>query len=175
MLNLLSLFGPWMALAIFGLRVIDMSLDTLRVLFIIRERRAAAWFAGFVQSALWVVAITSVLANLDNPLNLIAYAAGFATGSVLGLAIEERLAVGFGHLRVMSSRRGIAIAEAIRQAGYAVTEFAGRGKDGAVAVITCSLRRRDLSRVQRTIAEIDPEAFVAVQDVTPLHRGFWRA
>jgi uncharacterized protein YebE (UPF0316 family) len=173
--NLLSILGPWMAVAIFGLRVIDMSLDTLRVLFIIRERRAAAWVAGFVQSSLWVIAITSVLANLDNPLNLLAYAAGFATGSVVGLTIEERLAVGFGHLRVISSHRGAAVAEAVRQAGYAVTELAGRGKDGTVSVLTCSVRRRDLTGVQRTIAQIDPEAFVAVQDVTPLHRGFWRA
>jgi uncharacterized protein YebE (UPF0316 family) len=175
MLDWFSIPGPWLGVIIFALRVTDMSLDTLRVLFVIRGQRAAAWFSGFFQSAIWVVAITSVLGNLDSVWNLVAYASGFATGSVVGMAIEERMAVGYGHLRIMSPRRGSAIAEAVRQAGYAATEIAGRGRDGMVSVITCSVRRRHIGRVQRTVAETDPEAFVTVQEVRPLHRGFWRA
>ncbi len=168
--------APWlMPFVIFALRVTDMSLDTLRVLFVIRGRKGLAWTLGFFQSALWVVAITSVLANLDNLWNVVFYAAGFATGNVVGMAIEERLAIGHAHVRIISPRRGSAIAEAIRQAGYAATELSGRGKDGTVAVINCSIRRRDIGRVQQQVAKIDPEAFVTVEEVRPLHRGFWRA
>src|SRR5512139_725792 len=118
------------ALLIFALRVSDMSLDTLRVLFVMRGRKGTAWVLGFFQSAIFVVAITSVLSNLDNPLNIIGYAAGFATGNVVGMVIEERLAVGHTDLRVISSRRGAAIAERLRAEGYAVTEIPARGKDG---------------------------------------------
>lgn len=95
----------WTA-AIFMLRVTDMSLDTLRVLFVMRGRKGSAWISGFFQSALFVVAISSVLANLDNPLNIVAYAAGFATGNVVGILIENRLAIGFTHLRIISPGRG---------------------------------------------------------------------
>ncbi len=175
MLDWFSIPGPWLGMIIFGLRVVDMSLDTMRVLFVIRGQRTAAWFSGFFQSAIWVVAITSVLGNLDSWWNLVAYAGGFATGSVVGMAIEERMAVGYGHLRIMSPRRGQAIAAAVRQAGYAATELSGRGKDGMVSVVTCSVRRRHIGLVQRTVGAIDPEAFITVQDVRPLHRGFWRA
>jgi uncharacterized protein YebE (UPF0316 family) len=56
-----------------------------------------------------------------------------------------------------------------------VTELAARGKDGTVAVLTCSVRRRDISRVTRQAHAIDPEAFVTVEDVRPLHRGYWGA
>lgn len=175
MLNLLAIPATLMPFIIFLMRVTDMSLDTLRVLFVIRGRKPLAWIMGFFQSALWVVAITSVLSNLDNLWNVIGYAGGFATGNVVGMMIEERLAIGHGHLRIISSRRGKAIVEAIRDAGYAATELPGRGKDGTVSVISCSVKRRDIDNVQRGVYVIDPEAFITVEDIRPLHRGYWRA
>jgi uncharacterized protein YebE (UPF0316 family) len=175
MLDLLAIPTYVMPLVIFALRVSDMTLDTLRVLFVIRGRKMPAWIFGFLQSAIWVVAITSVLANLNNPWNIVGYAAGFATGSVVGMAIEERLAIGYGHMRIISAHLGEAIAQAIRQAGYAATELSGRGKDGTVSVITCSVRRRDIDRVRKEALRIDPQAFVTVEEVRPLHRGFWRS
>jgi uncharacterized protein YebE (UPF0316 family) len=175
MLDVLAVPPAVMPLVIFALRVSDMSLDTLRVLFVIRGRKPQAWFLGFAQSAIWIAAITSVLANLQNPVNIIGYAAGFATGNVVGMMIEERLAIGHGHVRIISSRRGSAIAEAIRGAGYAATEIPGRGKDGTVAIINTSVRRRDIDRVRRAVAQIDEQAFITVEDVRPIHRGFWRA
>ena len=110
----------------------------------LRGRKALAWILGFAQSAIWVVAITSVLRHLDNLWNIVGYACGFATGNVVGMLIEERLALGHGHVRIISPQRGSALAEAIRGSGYAVTELSGRGQDGTVAVLTCSVRRRDI-------------------------------
>lgn len=167
-----ALFG---ALLIFALRVTDMSLDTLRVLFVMRGRKGFAWVLGFFQSAVFVIAITSVLQNLSNPLNVIGYAAGFATGNVIGMLIEERLAVGYMDLRIISSRRGTAIAERLRQEGYAVTEIPARGKDGMVSLLSCSVRRRYVPRVDRLVREVDESAFVTAEEVRPLRRGFWRA
>lgn len=175
MLNLLAIHPAMMPVIIFFLRVTDMSLDTLRVLFVIRGRKPLAWTLGFFQSALWVIAITSVLSNLDNLFNLIGYAGGFATGNVVGMMIEERLAIGFGHIRIISSRRGSAIAEAVRAAGYAVTELPGRGKDGTVTVLNCSVKRRDIEPIKGKVYRIDPDAFITVEDIRPIHRGYWRA
>jgi uncharacterized protein YebE (UPF0316 family) len=124
---------------------------------------------------LWVVAITSVLSNLDNLLNIVAYAGGFATGNVVGMTIEERLAIGHAHMRVISSGRGTAILEAIRKAGYGATEISGRGKDGTVTIISCSIKRRHISKIQREISQIDQDAFITVEEIRPLHRGYWRA
>lgn len=162
-------------LVIFALRVSDMSLDTLRVLFVVRGHKGSAWLLGFFQSGLWVIAITSVLSNLDNPWNIAGYAAGFATGNVIGMAIESRLAIGHANLRVISPRRGTAVAEELRLAGYPATELFGRGRDGTVSVVLSSVRRRDVTRLQRQVSKVDPEAFVSVEEVRPLHRGFWRA
>lgn len=160
---------------IFFLRLLDMSMDTLRVLYVIRGKRTITWILGFVQSCLWVLAITSVLANLDNVFNIISYAAGFASGNVLGMIIEERLAVGHGNLRIISARRGNAVGEGLREAGFGVTELPGRGKDGMVMIIDISVRRREVKDVYQLVNSIDPDAFITMEDIRPLHRGYWRA
>ncbi len=163
------------ALLIFMLRVSDMSLDTLRVLFVMRGRKSIVWILGFAQSAIFVLAITSVLSNLDNPINIIGYAAGFATGNVIGILIEERLAVGYIHLQIISPRRGSAIGDRLREEGYAVTEVSARGKDGMVALLNCSVRRRQVTKVESLIYKVDESAFVTAADVRTVRRGFWRA
>lgn len=160
---------------IFVLRVGDMSLDTMRMLMVMRGKKSTAWVLGFFQSAIFVLAISSVLQNLDNLLNVIGYAAGFATGNVIGMMIEERLAVGHSHLRIISSRRGSAIAERMREEGYAITEIPARGRDGMVSLLNCSVLRKNVDRVHKIINEVDPEAFITAEDVRPVRRGFWRA
>jgi uncharacterized protein YebE (UPF0316 family) len=163
------------ALGIFALRVLDMALDTVRVLFVMRGRKVLAWVLGFFQSAIFVVAITSVLANIDNPLNILGYAGGFATGVVIGMFIEERLAIGHVHFTIMSSLRGAAVAEHLRADGFAVTEIPARGKNGTVLVLHVDVNRRDLDTIETIVLETDPEAFITSEDVRPVRRGFWRA
>ncbi len=163
------------ALGIFALRVCDMSLDTIRVLFVVRGRKKLAWMLGFLQSLIFVVAISTVLSNLTSPLSIIGYAAGFATGNVVGMYIEERLAIGHIHLTVVSPSRGAAVADILRQNGYAVTEISGRGMTGTVSLLHVDVVRRKLDEVETLILEADREAFVTAEDVRPIRRGFWRA
>ncbi|UCD42559.1 MAG: DUF2179 domain-containing protein [Chloroflexota bacterium] len=160
---------------IFLLRVTDMSLDTLRVLFVMRGRKAIAWILGFFQAVVYVIAIASVLRDLTNPLNIIGYAAGFATGVVLGMAIEERLAIGHVHMRIISSHRGTGVAERLRLEGYAVTEVPARGKDGMVTMLNCSVLRKDVKKIGLMVNEVDEEAFITSEEIRPIRRGFWRA
>ena len=168
--------SAWLgALMIFGLRITDMSLDTLRVLFVVRGRKQIAWVLGFCQSAVYVIAIAKVLSNLGNPLTVLGYAAGFATGNVLGMYVEERLAIGHIQLQIVTKKRGAAIAKALRAGGYGVTEISARGKDGSVRLLTASVLRKDLAHAQAIVHETDQDAFVTSEDVRPVRRGFWRA
>ncbi len=173
--SLLTVPALLSALLIFFLRVGDMSLDTMRLLFVVRGNKKVAWILGFCQSIIFVVAISTVLTHLNNPLNIVGYAAGFATGNVVGMWIEGRLAIGHAQLTIISSTRGVYAAQKLREAGFAVTEIPARGKDGTVSVLHCSVLRRDLSRIQELILESDPSAFMTVEDMRPLRRGFFRA
>ena len=176
MLSFLLSPTAWLAgLTIFLLRVCDMSMDTLRMLFVVRGRKAIAWGLGFFQSVIFVVAITSVLSHMNNPLNVVGYAAGFATGNVVGMWIEEWLAIGHVKISIVSQHLGAALSQALRQAGFGVTEIPARGKDGMVSMLSVSVQRKDVSKVEIIVHEEDAEAFVISEDVRPLRHGYWRA
>jgi uncharacterized protein YebE (UPF0316 family) len=176
MLSFFHITSPWAAaLLIFCLRITDMSLDTMRVLFVVRGQRKVVWFLGFLQSSVFVLAITQVLSNLSNPLVVLGYAGGFATGNVVGMTIENRLAVGHVQLQIISKARGTALATSLRNAGFGVTEITARGKDGAVRLLSTNVLRKDLMRARGIVNETDSEAFITSEDVRPLWRGFWRA
>ena len=160
---------------IFMLRVSDMTLDTLRVLMVMRGRKPIAWVLGFFQASIFILAISSVLSNLSNLLNVIGYAAGFATGNVVGMLVEERLAIGHINLSIVSPNLGTAVADRLRDEGYAITEIPARGKNGVVTLLNSSVLRRNVRHVRGVVNEIDPEAFITAEDVRPVWRGFWRA
>lgn len=168
--------AAWLgALGIFALRVIDMTCDTLRVLFVVRGKKAIAWVLGFIQSLIFVIAITWVLKGLDNPLNIVGYAAGFATGIVIGMWLEGRLAIGHVKISIITQRLGAALSQALRDAGFAVTEIPARGKDGMVSMLSISVQRKDVMKVEDIVNTTDPGAFVIAEDVRPMRRGFWRS
>jgi len=160
---------------IFSLRVIELSLDTIRVLMVMRGRKGPAWLLGFTQATIYVFAISYVLSGLDNPINMLGYAAGFATGTVVGMFIEERLAIGHIQMSIVSPRRGSAIAEKMRAEGFAVTEIPAKGKDGMVTMLSCSVLRRNVDKVRQIVNQADSTAFITAEEVRPVRRGFWRA
>ena len=174
MKELLLSIPLWLgAVIIFAARVVSVTMDTLRFMLTMRGKRLFAWILGFVESVLFVLIIGSVLSNMDNIFNVIAYAAGFATGNVIGMTIEKRLAVGFAHIKVISQNKGREVAEVLRQKDYAVTEIAARGMEGEVVLLDINLRRKNIKDVEDLIKEVDPSAFITVEDVTPIRRGYW--
>jgi uncharacterized protein YebE (UPF0316 family) len=144
------------------------------MLYVVRGRRASAWFLGLLQAIVFIAGIAGVLGNLKDPLNLIAYAGGFATGSVLGMVIEIWLAPGHSLLRITSAKRGRTILDLLHEEGHGATEISGQGKLGMVSLIFCIVPRRHIDYVKRAVIETDPEAFITVEHVRQL-RGGWRA
>ncbi len=161
-------------LLIFSLRTSDLTLATLRMLTVVRGHKATAWFLAIAQSSLFVIGVAGVLGNLNNLWNIIAYAAGYATGNVLGIIIEARLAPGHSLLRITSPHLGDAVMEYLHDHGYGATELSGAGIAGTVNVILCYTPRREVGLVKRGILEVDPQAFITVEHVRQL-RGGWKA
>lgn len=163
------------ALLIFLVRVVATSLDTLRVIFTMRSNKFWVWMLGFMNSMIWVVTFAFVLSDIKNFMNVLVYAGGFATGNVVGMWIEDKLAIGFAEVRVISPKLGAAILDVLREHNYAVTEIPARGKDGMVSVITGSMRRSQVGEFERLVLDIDQNAFITKEDVIAVRRGFWRA
>jgi uncharacterized protein YebE (UPF0316 family) len=172
---LFSSTNVWIvALIIFILRVLNMALDTVRMLTVMRGMRTVTFILGVLQTALFVLALSGVVNNLDNLLNLIAYSVGFATGNVIGMMIEKRLAFGFINITIVSPNNGHEIAETLRTKGHAVTEIPARGKDGAVEVLECSVQRKFAKEVQDIALDADADAFITSRDIQRVWRGYWR-
>lgn len=159
---------------IFLLRLIDMCLDTLRMLFVVRGQRIIVWILGVLTSIIYIVAISNVLTGANHPFTILCYGVGYATGNVLGMRIEERLAIGFKQVNIVSQTKGKEIAGALRDRGYGVTELVGQGMNGTVDVISTSVKRKQTKDVRKIIHEIDPNAFITEDDFNPVSSGTWR-
>lgn len=167
--------AAWLtAFGIFAARTINVAVDTLRFMYNLRGKRLLSWILGFIQSVIFVVVIGSVLTNLENPLNVIAYAAGFATGNVVGMMIEKRLAIGFTYFNIISRNRSTEIANALRSEGYGVTEIPAKGRESNFMMIDCRVRRKEADEVEALVLKVDPEAFITAEDITPRQSGIWR-
>ena len=160
-------------LFVFAMRVTDMSLDTLRMLFVMRGQRLLAGALGSVQAAVFILAVGTALRGPLNTWTVTGYAAGFGVGVVLGMIVEERLAFGYVMFRVYSATGGVAIARALRDAGHAVTDFVAHGRDGRITVVNSVVARKYAPAVRAIIDGLDPQAFVTVDDVRRLRRGYF--
>jgi uncharacterized protein YebE (UPF0316 family) len=163
--------SPWGALAIFCLRIVDVSCDTMRVIFAIRGKRGIAAMLGFIQALVWIFAVGAAVKHLDSILHVIGYAGGFAMGTFVGVTMERAIAYGVATIRIVSKTAGVEIAEALRDGGYGVTEFPGFGRDGAVEIVNTVVQRNRVDDVLRVIEKWDDDAFVTVEEPKVLRGG----
>lgn len=175
-MNLVELFGgPFGPLLIFTLRIFDVSLATSRLLLAVRGDRVVVPIIGFFESLIWLFAVGAAVRSLNSPLHVLAYGGGFAMGNVVGLWFEEKMALGLSTVRIISRHGGVELAEALRDMGFGVTEFAGHGREGLVEVVYTVCKRRQVPRVLAQVAVWDPDAFVTVESPKEIRRGWMLA
>jgi len=160
-------------LFIFSARVIDMTLDVIRILMLMRDRRILAAFIGFLEVSIFVLALNEVLAGgLNDPFKVIAYAAGFATGNYVGSLIDSQLAIGFLSLQVFPPQYHCSrCVEVLRDNGFGVTSVPGEGRHGTRTVLFVTLKRKDLDRAIKLLDTIEPDIFYTVSDARNIRGG----
>jgi uncharacterized protein YebE (UPF0316 family) len=158
---------------IFLARAADVTVGTLRIVLMSRGRKFLAPILGFFELMIWLLAIGQVFKNLDNSplLYYVAYAAGFSAGNLVGLVLEEKLAMGLEVLRVITRRRAIELVNELRDQGYGVTEVPGRGATGPVSILFMLVRRKSLESVLDIVLRHHPKAFYSVEDVRKVAEG----
>ncbi len=155
------------ALIIFSLRLADQSLGTMRTLLVSKNKPIYAALIGLVESAIWIVAISQVIKDIDDPVLIGAYAAGFAAGTILGTYIERIVGVGNIVVRVFTASNSPSVAETLRDNGHGVTVIDGEGKEGPVKIYLCVIPRRKLKSVLSMIEEINPNAYITTDMANP--------
>jgi uncharacterized protein YebE (UPF0316 family) len=161
-------------LFIFFLRVTDVSMGTVRTIMILRGMRKWAALIGFVEVSIWVVAISRVIGNLNTVWSVIGYSGGFAAGTLLGMWIEDKLALGYTDVRIISMCKGREITDLIRQTGYGATQLQAEGQSGPVCVTSVVTARKQVADIIRLVNKIDATAFVTVEETRHVLRGHQR-
>lgn len=164
----------WAVFIIFVLRVIGVTLATIRVLIMTRGKKLVAASIGFFEVLVYALAIGQVVNNLSNVWNLMGYSFGFSVGTLVGMWLEERLALGYASVRIVSKYKGHAVADAVRGAGYGATVEWGQGRSGAVGLVVATVRRREVEAVCALADQVDPSAFVTVEETRTIRRGYMR-
>lgn len=161
-------------LLIFFARVSDVSLATVRTLMVVQGRRVQAAIIGFFEVSIYVTALSKVVSSLDNPLNLLAYALGFATGNFVGITIESKIALGnLAAQIVLKTNDNKELISALREKGFGVTIIEGHGFEGPREILNVALNRKDLSKLQKLVYDFDNKAFITVSSINPISGGYF--
>ena len=155
----------WVLLvALFLSRIVDQTFTVMRTISIMRGLPLLAAVFGFFEVLIWINVAGQVIRNLDTWYLTVVYSAGFAAGNYVGLLIEQRIAMGWQLLRVIS-RREVGMGELLHQRGYPVTWLDGKSKGADVEIVMLAEKRRNVPGLCRLIEEVDPAAFYTIADV----------
>lgn len=158
-------------LLIFLARTTDVSLGTLRNVFINKGFRRIVPFIAFFEVLIWLISITQIMNNLKSPLCYIAFAGGFAMGTYVGLLIEKRLALGMQVLRIITAQDSKELVRALSEANVGVTVVDAHGAKGPVKIIFTIIKQKDLPEITAIINKYQPNAFYSLEDVKHANQG----
>ena len=176
-------------LIIFFARICDVSLGTMRIVFVSKGRKNIAPFLGFFELFIWIVVISEVFKHADSIVCYIAYAGGYAAGNFIGMNIEERIAIGSQLIQVFTSKDIVPLQKSLNEAGFGTTVVDGDGSAGKTKILYTVINRKTITQAEKIFKEFDPLIFYVIEDVRlvksgifpqrqynrPFHRLFWRS
>lgn len=154
-----------MPLLIFCARVMDVSINTLRIMFVMNGKKKIAPILGFFESLIWLLAIGQIIQNINNPMSYLAYAGGFAMGTFVGMTIEEKLALGRVLVRVITPEPMPELIEYMKDRNFRFTSVGAEGRYGKVNLLFTVMKREDLTGFIGKVKLIDDKAFYTIESV----------
>ena len=163
------------AVIFFG-KILEVSLDTVRIVLISKGKRTIGALLGFVTVMIWLVIVSSVISDLTaNPLKALIYATAYALGNFIGVTIEEKLAIGLHSVQVIVHEdAGLGLAETLREKGFGVTVLRGEAKDHGRSILVIHLLRKNTNEAVKIIKEKAADAVITISDTRVLQGGFLR-
>lgn len=174
---LLNLNGPALYLIILFAKIVEVSISTIRLVYINKGERVIGAILGFVEIMIWLLVVSSVLNNItEDPFKILAYAAGFSLGNFIGVTIESKIAVGLSSIQVVVNyEAGEILAEILRDESYGVTIIDGRGRDDSKkTLLFIQLKRKKIPEAVKLIKQNAPDAYITVNDIKSMVGGYIR-
>jgi uncharacterized protein YebE (UPF0316 family) len=160
-------------LLIFFARICDVSLGTIRVIFVARGFRYFAPVLGFFEISIWLLAISQIFQHLDNAFTYLAYAGGFATGTFVGMWLEDKLSIGTVLIRVVTKKDATELVRRLKDKRFGLTTVEARGAVGDVTIILTIVQRTSVPEVVDLVKQFNPHAFYTIEDVRYATEGIF--
>ena len=154
-----------MPLLIFFARVTDVSINTLRFMFMMNGKKNIVPILGFFEALIWLLAIGQIFQNVDNPLSYLAYAGGFAMGTYVGMTLDEKLALGRVLVRVITPNSLPTLLEFMKEKNYRFTSVDAEGRYGKVNLLFTVMKRDQLPEFISRVKQLDEKAFYTIESV----------
>lgn len=162
-----DLFYSWILLPIliFLARVCDVSLGTIRIIFISKGIKYLAPFIGFFEILIWLLAIGQIMQNLTNIFYYFFYAGGFAAGNLIGILLEEKLSIGTVAIRIITRRNADELIQALRKKHISINIVDAKGAKGPVKLLFSIVKRQNVKKVISVVKKYNPNAFYSIEDI----------
>ena len=158
---------------IFFARICDVSLGTMRIVFVSKGKKNIAPILGFFELLIWVIVISEVLRNVTSMVGYFAYAGGYAAGNYIGMLIEERIALGTQLIKVFSSKDVLSLQKRLHDEGFGTTVVDGDGSEGKVKILYTVIDRKTAEQAKKILADFDPNIFYVIEDVKLVKSGIF--
>lgn len=158
---------------IFIARVSDVTIGTIRLIFVSRGMKILAPIAGFFEVLIWLLVIGQVIRHMTNPMSYIGYAAGFATGNYVGIRLAEKLSLGIVSIRIITSIDAAPLMQLLQDRQFGVTCIDGYGSQGKVQIVYTVVKKAQVAEVEAIIKQFNPEAFYSIEEIVGVEKGIF--
>ncbi len=155
-------------------RIMDVTIGTIRLIFVSRGYKYLAPLLGFAEVIIWLMAISQIMQHLDNIMCYIGYGAGFAAGNYIGIILVEKMTLGTVVIRIIPKIDTSDLVQKLRAENYGVTTMTAEGKSGPVQVLFSIVKRKDLQDVLHILNTYNPHAFYTIEEVQTVNEGFFK-
>jgi uncharacterized protein YebE (UPF0316 family) len=152
-------------LLIFVARIVDVSIGTVRIIFVSKSMKKLSAILGFFEVLIWILAINKIMVHATNFIFYIAYAGGFSTGTFVGMMIEQKLSVGKVMVRIIAKENDFELISELKKLDNGLTVSEGEGKKGKVKIIFSIVNRKEVPRIKEVINRINPNSFYSIEDI----------
>lgn len=160
-------------LLIFLARICDVTIGTLRIVMVAKGQKFLAPVLGFFEVLIWIITMSKVVQNLDNWMCYVGYAGGFATGNLVGLILEEKLALGIVKIQIITQKDATLLIEALKKSGYGITFHDAQGGTEKVSIIHTIVSRSAINKIEEIIRDYNPKAFYSIEDIKFVSQGIF--
>jgi uncharacterized protein YebE (UPF0316 family) len=167
-MSLQLIFG---ALLIMFMRICDVTFGTFRTILVVQGKKYYAAMTGFMEVLIWIFAMRYIVQHMDHTINLFGYATGYALGNILGITLEQKVALGYSQINIVSLHHTDKIADRLRLENFGVTILPAEGSAGGVSILMVIVKRKYQKKVMEIAESVDKKSFITIQQSVP-YRGY---